>query len=330
MTRGRIAWKLAILAVCVGALVLTVRSLDPRRVVEAARGADLRWLLLSVAFVIARFAVWGAKWTNMLRRQGRVGYGDVLRAVMAGSFVNLTTPTAKIAGGIVRAAMVARRTGWRRVTAYGWALADQYTNLLGNLALGGAAAFGARYPAAGCVALGTLLLALVLRSPAFRLASHPAPARWIARITPKRFTTDATGRSADWLREVLRPALETGSTWTAVPLDVVLAGLSWGSMCVANALVFRALGVEASIPAITLSLIAAAVLGTVSPGGIGATEAILIPLLISQGVHGEVAAAGALVHRATYYLVILVWGGGSLVGSRELLRSADLSGTSAR
>jgi uncharacterized protein (TIRG00374 family) len=332
--RRRILLRILVLAACIAALAWTVRSLDPQKVLEAMKHADAGWLLVSIGFVLLRYAIWGWKWTRMIRRDVAIPYVPVLQSLMSGSFVNLTTPTAKLAGGFLRAAIVSRLTGLSLSRAYGWALADQVTNVLGYMLLGGISALLAtlslpegkheeRYLIAGAILLGGLLLAMLLRAPAWKAAAHPRPARWLAKITPKRFRSETTdGASAAWLRPALEPTFRTGSTWRDSPQDFLLAALSWGSMCVANALVFRALGVPASISGVAFALILASVLGTISPGGVGATEAVLISLLIAQGIPGDVAAAGALVHRATYYVVILVWGGAALVGARKLVEGS--------
>jgi uncharacterized protein (TIRG00374 family) len=332
--RGRTLLRILVLVACVAALAWTIRSLDPEKVLEALEGAHAGWLAVSIVFVLVRYVIWGVKWTRMIRRDAPIETRPVLQSIMAGSFVNLTTPTAKLAGGFLRAAIVSRLTGLRLATAYGWALADQVTNVLGYMLLGGASALLAtlslpegkhegRYLVAGGVMLGGLVLAAALREPVWRLAAHPRPARWLARITPKRFRHEtAHGSAAAWLAPVFAPTLKTGSTLKDIPVDLLLACASWGSMCVANALVFRAMGVPVSVSGVAFALILASVLGTVSPGGIGATEAVLISLLIAQGIPGDVAAAGALVHRATYYVVILVWGGVALVGARKLAGSS--------
>jgi len=337
VSRGRLLLKLAVLVACVAALAWTIRSLDPGAVLRSLEGADPGWLLVSIVFVVGRYVIWGIKWTRMIRRDAPIEVRPVLSSIMAGSFLNLTTPTAKLAGGFLRAAIVSRITGLRLATSYGWALADQVSNVLGYMLLGGASALLAtlslpqgadqtRYLVAGWVMLGGLVLAALLRRPVWRLAAHPRPARWLARITPRRFRQEAEGKStAAWLAPMLRPTLLAGSTVKDVPQDILLACASWGSMCVANALVFKALGAPVSVFAVAFSLIVASVFGTVTPGGVGATEAALIPLLIAQGVPGDVAAAGALLHRATYYAVILVWGGISLAGTRKVLASSGAS-----
>ena len=110
-----------------------VASLGPRRILQIAAQADPLLLGLSILPIVGRFLIWGVKWTLMLRRNGPIGFRITFRALLAGVFVNLTTPTAKLAGGFVRAALIHRRTGWGMATAYGWSFADQVTNLLGNL-----------------------------------------------------------------------------------------------------------------------------------------------------------------------------------------------------
>ena len=124
-----------IVTVCLAGLVWTVLSLGPDRIVKTALEANPWWLGLSVIPIAGRFLIWGFKWQRMLARQAPVSYFVAVRALAAGSFVNLTTPTAKLAGGIVRAVLLHRRIGWRLSTAYGWSLADQVTNVLGNVLL---------------------------------------------------------------------------------------------------------------------------------------------------------------------------------------------------
>ena len=51
--------------------------------------------------------------------------------------------SAKLAGGIVRAVLLSRRRGWPPLEAYGWSLADQATNILGQWLLFGVLAMAA-------------------------------------------------------------------------------------------------------------------------------------------------------------------------------------------
>jgi uncharacterized membrane protein YbhN (UPF0104 family) len=323
---GRIL-RLLIPVVCLVWLGWIVASLGPRRVVRVAADADPVWLALSFLPILARFLVWGVKWTRMLRRRGPVGFPVALRALMAGVFVNLTTPTAKLAGGFVRAALIRRRTGWRMSVAYGWSLADQVTNLLGNLTLYGIVALGAgltlapgatRAPflVSGAVALAAVVALVSLRRPGWTAVQRPGLARWLSRITPVRFRTIRNGEpTAAWVGPVFEPLLHHGKTLRVATHDLGLAACSFASLCLANAMVLQALGVETPLfliaVAVVIGYLAGTVIGTV--GGIGVTEVALIKLWTAAGVPLEAATAGSLLHRASYYLVIVLVGGTCLL-----------------
>ena len=324
-TRGRIL-RFLIVAICLVWLAYTIHALGPRSVWRVARQADPVWFAVSFVPILARFFIWGYKWVGMLRRRGAIGFGHTMRALLAGVFVNLTTPTAKLAGGFLRAALVNRRTGWGMATAYGWSLADQITNVLGNLALYGLLAIPAAYAMApggsrvrlltsGAVALAVVVVVVASRARAWVLFQKPALGRWLARVTPERYRTTESGRPmAGWVRPVFEPLLHTGRTILVAPRDLGLAAASFGSVCLANALVLQALGADAPLPLVGVAVVVGYFFGSVfgTLGGIGVTEVALLELYTLAGVNREVAAAGALLHRASYYLVILIWGGISL------------------
>jgi uncharacterized protein (TIRG00374 family) len=324
-TRGKII-QFLIAGACVGWLAYTIHKLGPRTVLEVARQADPWWLALSFVPILGRFLIWSVKWNGMLRRRGPIGFVDTMRALLSGVFVNLTTPTAKLAGGFVRAALVNRRAGWGMATAYGWSLADQITNVLGNLSLYGLLALAAGYTLApggsraqlltsGAVALATVTVVVALRGRAWVVFQKPTLARWLARVTPERYRTTESGRPmAGWVRPVFEPLLHTGRTLIVAPTDLALAAASFGSLCIANALVLQALGADAPLALASVAVVVGYFFGTIigTLGGIGVTEVALMEFYTLAGVNREIAAAGALLHRASYYLVILVWGGVSL------------------
>ena len=316
--------RLLVLAACLAALGWTLASLGPRRVVAAAAAADPGWLALSALAVVVRYLVWTVKWRTMLRRSGPFPWLESARTLLAGVFVNLTTPTAKLAGGFVRAAMVHRRTGWGFARSYGWSFADQFTNSLGNVLLAGALCLGAvaALPPGGSdrgvlVGLGTAALVGVavvvsLRGWAWRQVARPAASRWLARLTPARYRTEGPdGAHATWLEPTLAPLLRVGRTWRVVPVDLGLAAASCSFLCVSNVCALRAVGIEAPFVPAAAATVLAGFAGTVAGtvGGIGATELALIGLYGRMEMPADGAAAGALLHRTAYYLVSLGLGG---------------------
>ncbi len=324
----RLPLRLIFAAVGLAALIWTAGKLDLRRVLALALESDLRWLGLSIVPVLARFLVWGGKWHRMLLREGPVAFGTAMRLVMAGCFVNLTTPTAKLAGGFLRAMLLHRRLGWRKSTSYGWALADQITTSTGYVLLFGvlavlsavswpSGAMRAAFGGTGTLAIVVVVLALSLRGKVGRAAARPRFAAILARWTPARLRREGQdGGSPPWVGRVLRPLLHQGGPGVLVG-DVLLSGLSFWMLCLANAWVLKGLEVEAPLATISLAVVIGYGAGTgLGPwGGIGVTEAALTALFVQSGIEPDAAAAGALIHRATYYVVAAGWGGVALWGA---------------
>jgi len=331
--------RLLVVAAGLAVVVWTVHSLDPKRVWTAAAGADPFWLAVSAIPIALRFAIWGVKWTNMLARHETVPLGLVTRFIAAGSFVNLTTPTAKLAGGVVRALLLNKHRGWRMSVAYGWAFADQVTNLLGHVLLFGIGslafslhpAAGAWKPALASVGVLTLLglaLGVWIRRPVWAWIQRPALADKLGRFVPERFV-GKEGFTPDLLRRIFGPLFDDGASWKAFVPDVLLGALAFMTLPVANAMVLRSLGVDAPLLVITVVVILGYLAGNLlGPwGGIGVTEAALAALGAQFGVPAEAAAAGALLHRAVFYAVVLSCGGGSLwVERRALTNMGPTSG----
>ena len=335
LPRGRVtalALRLLMLAACVLLVGWSVHSIGPRRVLGVALEADPAWLALSLAAIGARYLIWAAKWWRMMRRAGEIGFGTTLRAVLSGTFVNLVTPSANLAGGVLRAVIVQRSTGWRMALAYGWSLADQVTNFLGSLALGGllavAIALGMPTPAgrravllSGAAAVLLTVLFLLFRGRLSKRILRPALARAVARVTPARFRqASPDGASAEWLEPMTTPLLRTGSAWGDAAGDIALAATSRFALCMANALVFRALGVSAPLFEVAAVLLLASFVGTMTGavGGIGATEVALIGLYARLGIPAEAAAAATLLHRGTFYGLSFLGGSVAMVaGSRS-------------
>ena len=314
---GRLGVALFLVAIVV--LAWCVYSLDPRALWSVARQADPRWLLLSAVAVGARFLIWGIKWRRMLARRLSVPLWVVLRAILAGSFANLVTPTFKLAGGVVRAAVVSQRCGWPMLDAWAAAIADQGTNAVGHLVLYGVAALTAtRHVPPGAAraslaASGVLVLALlavcgIARRPIWRLAHRPEPNRILARI----FRQDRAPMVGEpLLARLLRPLVAPGISPLAWALDIGLAAIAIAAVCLANVLVLRALGIDAPIPVVAAAVLLSYLAGTVVGigGGIGVTEAALAGLYAQVGLPPDIAAAGVLLHRGMFYAFVLGAGG---------------------
>ena len=319
--RRRVFFRLLAAGIGLAVLVWTIVRLGPRRVLAVAVEADPGWLALSVVPVLLRYLIWGVKWTHMLRREKPVSFRSAMRMLMAGCFVNLTTPTAKLGGSVLRTAVLHKRHGWDMSIAAGWVLADQTTNAMGSMLVFGVLAIvggmlapvggGAGFAVSGSLALALFIGLIASRGWAWKAAQRPRFAATMARFTPARFRVLEGGtETAGWVRPLLRPLLRQAS-W----IDIFNAAASFAALCAANALVLRALGVDTALWVVAVAVAIGYFAGnSLGPwGGIGVTEAAMAGVYLQLGVTGGAAAAGVLLHRATYYLVGLAWGGVALL-----------------
>jgi len=314
--RRKVLLRLVAAVIGLGALVWTIARLGPRRVLDLALEADAAWLVLSLVPVIARYLIWGYKWQRMLNRERRVPLRHAIRLLMAGVFVNLTTPTAKLGGGVLRAAALHKRYGFELSSAFGWVLADQMTNVLGSMLLFGALALAGGTIAPGYTIAGALGLVLfgamiASRGWAWRAAQKPRLGRVFVRFTPARFrVVEGDRETVRWVRPLFHPLLRQ-TTWT----DVLVSTVSFAALCASNAFVLRALGVDTPVWIVAVAVAVGYFAGNgLGPwGGIGVTEAAMAGVYLQLGVAGDAAAAGVLLHRAGYYLVGLGWGGVALL-----------------
>jgi len=314
--------KALLIVVCFAFLVKIVVDLGPARVWAAAREANVYWLLACVPPLFMRYWLWGLKWRLMVARRRLMPQKLMHRLILAASFINNLTPTAKLGGGFLRAIILSKRTGWRLSEAYGWVFADQITNFYGKMFLFGVLlclaplllpdapqAMAMFWAGLGCFALSFSWLPTRprLRRWAARSKSAARLSEWFPKMLRKR---QRDGRS-DWLKQALDPLLSQGATRQILTVDIMMGGLSFYAFCLSNAVAMKALGAEAPLLTICLMVmvgyLASTVLGLT--GGIGVTELFLIELFIMIGISDEIATAGALLHRAIFYAYNLAIGG---------------------
>jgi uncharacterized membrane protein YbhN (UPF0104 family) len=289
--------KIVLVAACAGAVVWLVISLDPRKIMAAARHADPGLLALSLIPLAGRFLIWSFKATRIARRHGQVRSRTVLRLILAGAFINLVTPTVKVGGGVYRAAGIRRETGWSPALAWGWTLADQAGNILGGLTLFGITALvagGRPFLWGGSGALLVVALFFLFRT---------------------RLWNITRGRTQQVLEPLLGPACRTSH----LAMELGLAALSWSMLCLACGLVFQALGISGSLLELSAVLAVGTTAGAlVGAGGLGVTEFALIGLFTQVGIDPAAATAGTLVHRGILYSVVLIAGGIALWSDRRI------------
>jgi uncharacterized membrane protein YbhN (UPF0104 family) len=296
--RRRLAWRLALVAGVLGALVLAVSSLPGLGAVRA-RLADASpgWLVVALALEIASCLACVAAFRGAFCR--RLPWGLSYEITLAAQGTNVLLPSGG-AGGLAVAAWALRRTGMpaerigRRTVAFyvltsgvNFATAALAGGLLalGVLAGGGSLAFTAG-PAAGAA----LVIASVLALPrliATRAGARPRAGRAGRVLASARGALVGGIRDATLLVRSGNPQI-IGGAIGFMAFDVA-----------ALAATFAAIG---QVPPVGVLLLAYVVgqLGNLIPlpGGVGGADGGLIAALVLYGTPLGGAAAAVLAYRA--------------------------------
>ena len=180
-------------------------------------------------------------------------------------------------------------------------------------------------PIVGLIVVASVLAFGLLRDRLWPLVQRQVIGRVIARLIPARFRGDRSPEVYnEWLEWILRPTLKHGGMTSAFLPDVILGAVGFSALCASNAMILRALGAEAPLVLVSLAVMLGYFAGTLvgAWGGIGVTEAALTGLFVQIGIPLELAATGALLHRAIFYLVGLAGGGPVLAREMRARRTS--------
>jgi len=91
-------------------VIVVVLSVRGREVFETMRGLDPKYVAMALLAYAGIQLAWGIKWFLHVRKVvPKAGFLYVLLANITGNFINITTPSGRLAGEPIRAGAVARR-----------------------------------------------------------------------------------------------------------------------------------------------------------------------------------------------------------------------------
>ena len=310
-------------------------DLGPERVWQITLEADPLRLVLAVLLLLAMFAIWAWKWKNIVARGFDLTFFHSFRLIWLGNFINTFTPTVKLGGGFIRAL---RLRLWKKLSfseAYGWVMADQISNVLGKALLFGLTCIAAALlpqmesrklvlmlMGSSCIVLAISWLPLRLRL--WKWVLNRKKTGRVKRLVPWLFKNEDENK--DPLAAMAYPVLKQGSPVDVFWNDIGMASVAFLLFCLSNGLVLQALGTETSLVIISLAVMLSYLGGTIFGvmGGIGVTELMLIKIYAVAGIPQETATAGALLHRAIFYIFSLAWGGYAAWRERRFSKLFDV------
>lgn len=316
--RRLLSWtgRLLLIAAAGGLAWWVLSRLDWARVGELVGDADRRWLAGAVLALALRPAAAAARWRSALRRlSGPAGWLWSYAAICGSLLVDHVTPTARLLSSVFRARWLGRREGRDTGRVLGSVF---YEQAMHEIVMGLAtivaivvvpALLGRWWLAAGAAVLGVLFVAGVYLWTKRR---GGGVARSIERFLGRKAEA-ASGKWQSALRhsgaavEVIRALVRdrwlavVSALWSLAFLNLNVLG-QWA--------IFQALGIEpgflAVFAVVYMGFTAGVLAGT--PGGAGASEAVMIELYRLLGFEPASAAAGALLFRAVHYSTIAALG----------------------
>ena len=294
--RATPAVRIAGLAVVVALAALAARHVDLRAVARALAGANPWYVALACGANVLSLAFHSRRWAAVVRPPSvRIRFRDAFWPVVAGFAAGLVVPAR--AGDVLRAWMLARRTGLSTATVVAAAALDY---LVGAATL---------VPVLALVALGTplpgwarhvlLLFALV--------ATIGSIAVWFLR-PPRDRPPPAPGTGGLVTR--LRSGLAAAHEPRAIAASVAWGLAGWGAEVLIALFALAALGLPAAPPIAALAVVAttAANVVVVSPGNAGPFELAAMLALTSVGVDRAPALAFALLYHLAHLLPVGILG----------------------
>jgi len=303
----RRALRFAGLAIIATFAIVAAARLDLRRVVVSVASARPGPLALAAAGCVANLGFHAARWAAVTRLPvGRVRFRAVFDAMVAGFAVGVAVPAR--AGDLVRAHLLARRTGLSTVAVVGAAAVDYVVGtatLVPLIVLTGVATplpDWARHALllTSIMAAAGIALVFLFRPPAEDLGPAGEP---------------DGGSPSPGLVARLRSGLAAARDPIALTRAFAWGLAGWGAELAMAWATLAAVGVEPSVAVASLVVVATAAANAiaVSPGNAGPFELAAMLPLAGLGVPTERALAFALLLHGVHLAPAAVLGGIALL-----------------
>jgi len=305
-------------------------------ILEAMRGASRASVVGAAALYLLVFMLWSLRWQQLMRPQARKRLRSLFPITMAGIFGNTITPGARVGGEPVRAYYMSKAFGGQKSSYFGTVLANKLAYgavFLGFLVASVVfVAVSVPLPLGYRAALGSIfvLVALAVISGFLLKERIVAGAGLLARLLPRvynfpllRFLRQRFPTYQQFelyciarLENVWAPISRAAGSPRVILKVCSIGVLSWLVFCLAHYVLFRGLGADIGFGRVLVIVTVSTFFGdvSVSPGGAGFTEAVMLAMCAAFRVEHRVAAAAILVSRGLFYAYALGLGGLCLAG----------------
>jgi hypothetical protein len=300
-------------------LVWGAREISWREALTIASGARHELIALAIGITVVRFLIWSLKWMLFIKPLAEVRFSRVVVILLAGLFVSTSTPGAQVGGEPLRAYYLAREAGIKKSAAMATVMMDKAGNYAAFFVFSLVSIFllwlFLEIPPALKLLGEVLLLVLILAALSSTYikksdATQAKVLRFVYHLPPlkmlrQRFSSYAAFENflSSRLELFLHTLRKISTRRSALVANLLLSFAMWSTSYLKTYLIFLALGVNAPFLLVMAVKTVAILVGMASflPGGVGATEAMMVALFAGAGIEGSAALAGILLSRAIYY-----------------------------
>jgi len=322
----------ALLFIAILAVLYTIlRKIGFRSIYDNILAADKVYILLAVIAVVSANLVWNLKWYFLAREVAKVRFWHLFVVTLAGSFVNTTTPGARVGGEPVKAYYLSKKYGKEKSKFFATALADKAASAL---SFGILSVLSMLFVIIFMdvevkikIILEIILVAMflvvgagILLRQKIEFKSEHTSALLnriyyfsLFKVLRKRFATYSNFEkyTIKKINNIVNVIKKMVRQKRIVARDLGLAFARWIILYLGAYFLFKSFGYDVSFFAVVIVLTLSLFAGSffIAPGGIGFIETIMISLYISFGIDPGVAATVAVMDRAIFYFLSLIAGG---------------------
>jgi len=320
MRKRWIRW--GVLAVSLVVLIVIIWSVGAQGLFETLIGLDPRYVTLAVVSYSGVHLAWAIKWYILVKKPLKAAYFPfVLLANLTGNFINITTPSGRMAGEPIRAGAVSRRFKGKFSKVFATAMVDKMGLTIAMILLLIPIIIFAYHEFDMPPLLKYFLIIFFIFWAAVGLASYvifrgmtrtkaERMGTWVYHVT--RFLhrdkgskrEHIVGKIRDGLTDFRQSFKELAKNPLIIIIDVILGITTYAFRFFAAYMFFLAVGAPTNIFIVATAVHISFIIGLISqlPGMVGIGESTQTALYLAMGVDPTKALTVAILTQLNTYL----------------------------
>jgi len=318
-----------------GILYSILRGIGFINIYNTLKAADIKYIIFSLLSAFALFLTWNYKWFLLVKEVKKAKFLQIFPILMAGSFINTTTPGAKVGGEPLRAYYLSRQYKFEKSKFFATTILDRAINSIAFAAL---SVFSILFVIVYIdievwiktilevilvLLFLTIIGGLVLRQKIKLEKRHITIILtkiyyfYLFKIIRKKFNTykkfeNYIIKKLDNIINTFKKLIKQEKVFKK---DLLLSFGMWFFNYLGTFFIFKALGYNISFLAVIIVITLSMLVGSLFalPGGMGIIETIMISLYLSFGISSGIAATVAVIDRFIFYFYSILLGGICLI-----------------